>query len=344
MLDSRINFRFRWIDAKGNEIGFFSSKVGHFDGKYLQLDEKTIPVEQIVAAHSAEQFLFVSWLDPEKTAITESLKVISGSAADLRNAINVVISAIAAELDKKELSSKGLLHTHRSHVCKRCGSTNVLSKFPVSPQVYCNFCENLETVENPQKIKFPEYEYCICDKCGMYAKPEEFTLFYFYFLVYLYGWSYNKVRKCAGCMRSELLKLWVFNLPFVLGVPNAVIQTVRTLRSNVNGPFKGLDVANIKASKGRVDEAIKIYSEIQDNLDACAGIKYNLARGLAAKGDLDHAVSVFELALDDCANYLPAARWLVSLYTRAGSTDKLTELYSRFGTNETNEEASQGTE
>jgi len=146
-------------------------------------------------------------------------------------------------------------------------------------------------------------------------------------LVVIYGWWSNSTWRCPACMRGEAWKMLFGNLIFVLGVPVAITQLIRSYGSDqVLGKFKGLDTGNLKARRGNVNGALQHYEAIMDRVPYAAGIKYNLATALLASGDPEKAAQVYELALDDCSNYAPAYQQLRALYAQLGRKAELVEL------------------
>jgi tetratricopeptide (TPR) repeat protein len=166
----------------------------------------------------------------------------------------------------------------------------------------------------------------------MYSQPTKFTIFYFYFLLVVYGWWSKQTWRCKGCMRGEAWKMFFGNLLFVLGVPVAIVQLLRCYSGSVvGGVFRGLDAANLKARKGDVVGALTGYKAILERVPHSAGIKYNLALALLQQGDERRAAETFELALTDCVNYAPAYRVLSGLYAKLGDQARLKELQEMWG-------------
>ena len=101
------------------------------------------------------------------------------------------------------------------------------------------------------------------------------------------------------------------NLFGLLGLPLAITQLTRVYRDAVKkGPFQGLDEANRLLRRGKVEKALDRYWKIIDRHPVSAGVLYNVALGLLARGDQDHARQTLEMALENCANYLPAQQVL----------------------------------
>jgi len=201
-----------------------------------------------------------------------------------------------------------------------------------TPQLYCHYCDSLITIENRQMAPPNEHDFRLCDECGLYSKPRKFTVFYFYFLLVVYGWRYRTTWRCPACMRNDAWLMLLGNLPFVLGVPVAIVQLIRSYGGSVSSPaFAGLDSANIKVTKGDISGAVKKYSEIVQRIPFCAGVKYNLATGLLRQKDLEHAKQTLLLALEDCSNYTPAFNALCHCYEQTGDQAALQRLRKQWG-------------
>ena len=58
------DFKFKWVDDKGNETGVFSKK-GHFDGETLQLDDVELPVAAIAQAEVRDKYMIFQVMSGE---------------------------------------------------------------------------------------------------------------------------------------------------------------------------------------------------------------------------------------------------------------------------------------
>ncbi len=225
--------------------------------------------------------------------------------------------------------------------CPNCNAAIILTDMPDTPQIYCHFCDSLMTHNTSMAAK-DEREYCLCDACGMFSKPRRFTVFYFYFLFVVYGWSQNTTTRCPACMRGDAWKMLFGNLLFVLGVPVAIAQLIRSYGREVTGTFAGLNAANLKAQRQDLSGALQIYSEISDRVPHCAGIKFNLGMALLGAEKTEQAARAFEAALGDCGNYAPAYGALSYCYGELGETAKLEALNDQWGVEENDEHLSDG--
>ena len=330
-----MNFKFKWIDNNGQPQGFLSKK-GTFDGETLKLDDVELPVVVIVDVDFRTNFMFLSIAQVNAEPASCAFQVTSGKPEDIRAALGVARSAVWAELNRKSLEEKGEGHRFHSEKCRYCDATVDLTGHAPSPQVHCNFCHTISTLDEQRK---GEKEFRLCDECGMYSKPRLFTIFYFYFLLVVYGWRSRQTWRCPGCMRGEAWKMLFGNLIFVLGVPVAMVQLFRAYGgTDIGGLYSGLDSANIKARKGDLTGAIKDYRKILEKFPASAGVKFNTGLALLNQQNFEGAAKMFEASLADCSNYTPAARGLFACYDQLGWTEELADLKAEWGIEEQTDE------
>ncbi|NQU21970.1 MAG: tetratricopeptide repeat protein [Candidatus Nealsonbacteria bacterium] len=333
-------FRFRWVSDEGQETGFLG-KRGSFDGQTIVLDDTSIPVAAV--AELAIRKNIVTILVVTDEAEPSSILVSTSSAKRLKLAVDVARSSIWAEAHKDQLQKQRRSHVYRDQACPCCGATIILSDMPRTPQLYCQFCQSLVTL-NQAEAPAGEAALKLCDECGMFSSPRQFTIAYFYFLVVVYGWSDRKVWCCPACMRGHAWKMLFGNVLFVLLVPLAVAQLLRSYGGSMAGPFAGLDTANLKARKGDLRGALRIYQKITDRVPYCAGVKYNVGLALLQQDRTEQAAETFRLSLDDCSNYAPAAETLMYCYEQLGQSEQLDELKLIWGVEDEQEEESEGSE
>lgn len=325
-------FKFKWLDDKGNEQGFRSKKAS-FDGDTLLLDDTKIPVATITNVDYRAKKMVVAAATGDGQPASLLFSVTSGSPQKIKEALGLARSAAQARLHREELEKKGLGDTFYQVQCPHCQATIDLTGKQVTPQVSCEFCHSVGTLESDLAADGSngavpaERQYRLCDECSMYSKPRQFTIFYFYFLVVFYGFSSRTVWRCPACMRPEAWKMFFGNFLFVLGIPVALVQLFRSYGgSNIGSLYAGLDSANMKARKGNLPGAVKGYQAILAKRPTAAGVKYNIGLALLRQNDVQAAASMFEYTLNDCSNYTPAASALAGCYTQLGETEKLAEL------------------
>lgn len=326
LADNPLQFKFHWIDDNGNATGVFR-KRGSFDGETLRLDDVELPAGIITQVEVRDTRMILAALTESGEPAVLAIQLTQRDAQKLKLEIDISRSATWAEFHKERLQKQGRLAAFRDEECPNCGATLVLTDMPLTPQLYCQFCNTLSTTDAMVDPPTGERDLRICDECNMYSKPRKFTVFYFVFLVFVYYFSQRSTWRCPACMRGDAWKMLFGNLIFVIGVPVAITQLIRSYGSSVaGGPFKGLDAANLKARKGNLMGALEGYRAILDRVPHSAGVKYNLGRALLEQGETARAADTFQLALDDCTNYVPAYHLLTTCYEQLGETDKLAEL------------------
>lgn len=345
-------FKFRWVDANGNETGFFSSKKASFDGETLKLDDVEFPVDAILSMAVRDKYIAMV-LPPHAGEDGESdgqpqhftIAVYGTNAKTLKQMIDGARTDVFAEQERKDLQEKGLSSQYRDTKCPFCAATVSLSRLPETAQCYCQYCETLFTVgesafgESEGLSRKQERKHRICEECNMYSQPRKFTIFYFIFLLYFISWSHRPTWRCPGCMRWDAWKMLFGNIFGFIGIPVAIVQLFRSYASKTTpGPLRGLDDANILANKGKIDKALDRYDRLMDNVPVNAGLKYNIGSGLLTKGDIPSAETMFELSLDDCANYFPSVRGLMYCYASQEKDAELKQLQKLHGWDDVPEE------
>jgi len=325
-------FKYYRVDQDGNTTTTFAYK-GEFDGETLKLDNAEVPAEVIGEVETRGKYLFFSAVDEADEVVVLTLQITSGSAAKLRELLGRARSAKWAEAHEQEMIKQGQGHTFRKEICPHCDATINLTNMAVTPQVYCEFCHRVGTLTTAlESSQAGEKDYGLCDECGMYSQPRKFTMFYFYFLLVVYGWSSNETYRCPACMRGEAWKMLAGNFLFVLGVPFALLQLFRAYGgTDIGSLYGGLDKANLLARGKKFENAVEAYQAILKKTPLAAGVKYNIALAFLHNDDTEGASHMLEFVLKDCANYEPAAATLLHCYTSLNETEKLTALKELWG-------------
>lgn len=333
---SPLNFKFKFLDENGNEKGLFVYKKGSFDGTTLVLDDQSIAADQIFQLAVRDKFMSLVAVDGAGEAFQHTIAVYKTTAGELKTQLDISRSDAMARREHAELQASGEAHLQRAEICPHCSATLSLVAMPDTPQTYCTFCEKIYTRDAslgedalPRK---DEGKYQICEECGMYSTPQKFTVFYFYFLVVVYGWSSRTTWRCPGCMRGDAWKMLFGNVFGLIGIPVAMTQLYRCYFSQggASGKLKGLDTANVMANKGKVEAALGRYETLMENVPVNAGVKFNIGSGLMAKGDFEHAVPMFQMALEDCGNYWPAVQRMAYCFSEQGKEGELNALRKQY--------------
>ncbi|HYW80160.1 MAG TPA: tetratricopeptide repeat protein [Thermoguttaceae bacterium] len=339
-----MKFKIYFVNDEG-QAASFRAKRGSLEGDILTLDDTIIPVAAIVEVDVRSQYLVLSVMTEDEQPV--SLVISTGKAKRLKAELGRLRSAVWAKMHRERLESKGLGHTFRQEDCPACGAVLDLTGMESSPQMSCNFCHTISTIpaanmQAGDTDAQTEHGYRLCDECGMYSRPRQFTIFYFYFLVVLYGWRSRITWRCPGCMRGEAWKMLFGNMIFVLGVPTALIQLFRAYGgTDVGGLFPGLDRANLQAKQGDLSGAIGSYQEMLGRRPVAAGVKFNIGLAFLKQERYEDAAKMFEFALADCANYQPAAAALATCYETLAETDKLAALKLKWEGDDEDQESEQ---
>jgi hypothetical protein len=329
--DEPLTFKFQFTNPQGQPTSMFS-KSGRFDGAVLTLDKQPYAAETLLEIAQRENRMAITALTSPTEATSMLLSFGSKKVATrVKEALDIVRSRHWAEKHRQELTTRGRGGAYRDAECGQCGAAIVLSDMPVTPQVFCPYCDTLATVDGNGDAPPNEAEFRVCDSCHLFSKPQKFTVMYVWFLLVVYGWWTQEKWCCRGCMRGEAWKMVFGNLPFVIGFPFALVQLVRSYSGSlVGGAFRELDTGNVRAKRGDVAGALTHYRAILERVPHSAGVKFNLGQGLLKQGEFAHAAKSFEAALADCANYAPAYGQLRQLYAHLGETQKLKTLNAQW--------------
>ncbi len=326
-----ITFEFRYLNDNGQETGFMA-KRGSFDGETLRLGKEDIAIIAVLRADKRFDRIILTLLLDTGATTHAAFAVKSKNLWELLQALNKETSARWALLRQEQLDKEGAGQRLRTRLCPYCESTVDLTGFADTPQMYCNYCDTIATVGGTPPKNEPAH--ALCDSCGYFSRPREFSTFYFYFLPFIYGFRQGKRYVCPGCMRGEAWKMFFLNLPFVLGAPFALIQLCRVYFSDRMGgksSFAGLDSANVQARKGNLEPAIRSYVEICKNVADYSGVRYNAGLALLAKGDFANATTQFENALALCCNHAPSYNKACACLERSGQAERLIDLRKSWG-------------
>lgn len=308
-MDKRlIKFVFRELYLN-DELVQLERGQGWHDGDRLAIGDLEIPDRDIRYFRNSGNELHVGWDDVDQGPRVASM-IMDADSSEIVAAINYSLSRREFDQRLEQAAEQGLGTRCRDSVCPHCSARIFsLDTYPWSPQVYCKWCDSLCTMTDkslPSLDKLNENEYRTCPRCQMYSRPREFTIGYFWFIIFHAGVTHRTVQCCNDCMKPETWKMVFGNLPGLLGMPLAITQWLRVRRDSIKaGPFQGLDEANRLLKRGKVEHALDKYWKIVERHPVSAGVLYNVAKGLLAQDDRQHALETLELALEYCPNYPP---------------------------------------
>lgn len=289
--------------------------TGSHDPEHLTLGKWQIADRDIRSISVVEEQTRLEFVDEESRVHKVVLRVLP-DPDPLTRAINYGLSRRQYAERLEQVATRHQGHLTRQADCPWCEARLLVMDGGEgwSPQVWCEYCDSLFTIDPVEGLGDTERDYRICPECLMYSRPRRFSEAYFYFLIIHAGVHHTTTRCCSGCMRPRAWRMVLGNLPGLLGLPFAMTQLVRVYRDSTGpGPLRGLDSANRMLRRGRTTRALARYSAIMERHPVSAGVLYNVALGLVAGGDPDNARRTLQLALENCPNYRPAREKLEAL-------------------------------
>ncbi|QDT64980.1 tetratricopeptide repeat protein [Calycomorphotria hydatis] len=320
------HFKFQFLNDNGHPESFFRKK-GRLEDEVLHLDDAEVPAAVITGLEVRDEYMGLVFLTNDGGQSGIQLKFPNAKVANRVKLLTDICRSHAwAKHHREQLEAKGRAADVRIENCNKCGAALILSDLPETPQQYCHYCATLVTLDPEVPVK-EEDSLRLCDDCGYFSKPSRFTIFYFYFLVFFYGWWSKNKWCCAGCRRGDAWKMFFGNFLFILGLPYAIYSLIKAYGiGNLTGNFRGLDSANVLARSGKFEKAIEKYRTVLERVPISAGIKYNIGLALLKQNNHEQAAKAFELSLADCGNYSPSYGALCGCYEQIGEEEKLADL------------------
>lgn len=316
---SRLDFKFRFV--RGGEATGFGERKGSADEQGLTLNDWRVPFESIgLTVNRGKRFVFTvnaAGLDEKLVKnIQEGVLVIEVSkinANDLKQFTDRRLSTLRVTEKRRQLNNEGKADAVRFVPCPRCQSTIDLCEKPKTPHIYCPFCDGVFLLSGKDSVSgtlVPEVQGAQatqCEDCGFFGRVKEYTEFYFYFLLVVYGYRYKKRPLCDTCADRLFWKNFLINLLFVIGTPFAFGLKAKSMKGR-SAQWKTLAKANALGKRGKTSEAMPLYESLFTQWPEHPGLIFNQAMARAAAGELPAATEACRRSLVSCANYEPAAR------------------------------------
>ncbi len=311
-------FKFQFM-AKERALGLFAQK-GSAQQDSLVLQDERIPYQALQSAVSRDDLLILG-LSPSaqlsdklrKNLVGNQFLVLKTSGAkpiQIKRPINLYLSATQAEAHRQSLARAGRENQYQTVNCPHCGSTVDLSERDATAYLYCQYCDSIFR-RNSEMVSDGD-SYGICDECHLFGRLQGRTLFYFYFLVVVYGYSVRRRFVCDTCAIRLAKRALLINLIFLLGVPSAIYLWVKA--ASGHAPDWGeLTKANDLARQGKYAQADEIYQRLLSHYPDHPGLLFNQGFGHLQGKDMLGAQNFLGRSLRACNTYLPAEQLLHAL-------------------------------
>jgi len=304
------------------------TKNGSVSDTIITLDGEPIPYQNIVETSSRDNRFVLSLradtkLGPKSTKRLQNnhylvIEVTKAKADELKKHVDHFGSAIWAKAHHQQLINEGKENLFETLICPHCKATIDISGFERTSYVYCPYCGSV--VNHHMKVISNGDTYSICDECQMYDRVRGYTVFYFYFLLVVYGWSMKRRFVCDTCATSIAQRALLTNLIFLLGVPSSIYMWVKA-QSGREPYFQDLAKANKLARKGNFKDADEIYDKLFSLYPDHPGLMMNKGLGHLHGKDGSSGVNFLTRSLKACANYFPSIR-LIQQMQRASQAKK----------------------
>ena len=322
---AELPFKFRFL--KNGQAAGFTAWKGTATAEALTLGDDEIAYSRIVDRAVSDDRLVLGISDAG--SLTEGTAkfllpggllplVVYGPIGPLLEIIDRQSSQAQCEEHRRQLAAAGNESQFHAVDCPQCGATIDLSELPETRYVHCRYCDSI--FEEAGELVTSVKDYRLCEGCHMFGRVRGYTEFYFYFLVFVYGYSSSRKHVCDGCAHGLFVKTLLANFLFVLGVPSAVAIKVRSL-SGRDPRLKKLSDANQLALAGRFDQSTPLYREMHQAMQGHPGLLYNEAMGYFQSNRTEEGIKMLNGALQTCGNYGPVLRVLAELQQQAEAVE-----------------------
>ncbi|MBD2463784.1 tetratricopeptide repeat protein [Oscillatoria sp. FACHB-1407] len=312
-----LSFKFHFV-TNGRAQGF--AKKGSANNDSIILGKDVLKYDDIIDTTTRDQRIVLVLASTVNLAPNLSKSLAGGSslvlevngskARELERQIDRITSQKAIANRKHNLLQLGQGDLLRAVSCPECEAAVDLTDFERTSHIYCRFCESIFKENQPTLTKGDTYR--ICDECGMFDRVKGYTEFYFYFLIFIYGFSYKRRYMCDHCAHNLFVKMFWINLIFLLGIPFALYVKFKSMTGR-SPELQQLSRANALAKKGQYQKAESIYQQLYQHHLEHPGLLLNEGIAHLNGKDGEGALHCWRRSLQSCANYHPTLRLLYSL-------------------------------
>ena len=313
--NSELTFKFRYV-INAHAQGIFAKK-GIVNEQEILLDKERLIYDDIADSTTRDRRIVLTLSPSASLSKKVSEKVIENSylVLEIYNAkpleierfVDRISSKKEVEQKQRQLIAAGQGNLFRSAVCPHCEATIDLSDLNRSSYIYCRFCETVFRETQTAITRGDNYR--VCDECQMFDRVKGYTEFYFYFLLVVYGYSYQRRHLCDNCAGNLFVKMLLVNFIFLLGIIPSLCVKIKSMMGR-DPELKQLARANALARKGKYEKAAGFYEQLHQSYTEHPGLLMNQGIGHLKGNDLAGASTYFKRSLTACSNYLPTLRLL----------------------------------
>lgn len=318
-----IKFRFQYVNQSGNAMGW-GAKQGSLTEDAIQLKKSELSYKAILDSTCRDRRMVLT-LDPlevgdaevSKHIINKNILVLEITQAkpiDLERVIDRISSRYIAERHGEQLEREGKGSEFRVVTCPHCGATVDVSLLNQTPFVYCRYCESI--FQEHGNLKTIGEQYRLCDECGWFDRVQGYTEFYFYFLLVIYGFRWQRRHLCDTCVNRLFWKMLIINFIFILGIFPTIWLKIQSLKGR-DKDLQELAKANSLGKRGKSQEADAIYSHLLDRYPHHPGLLLSQGFAHLKSQDASGAWNFLQKSLQGCSNYAPTVRTMNRLQDAA---------------------------
>jgi Zn-finger nucleic acid-binding protein len=323
-----INFRFQYVNQSGNAMGWGAKKASLTE-ETIQLKDSSLSYKAILDSTCRDRRMVLT-LDPlevrdpevSQHIINKNLLILDITQAkpiDLERVIDRISSRYIAERHGEQLEREGKGREFRVVTCPHCDATVDVSLLNQTPYVYCRYCETI--FQERGNLKTIGEQYRLCDECGWFDRVQGYTEFYFYFLLVIYGFRWQRRHLCDTCVNGLFWKMLAINFIFILGIFPTIWLKIQSLKGR-DRDLKELAKANSLGKRGKYQEAEAIYTRLFERYPHHPGLLLSQGFGHLKGQDGTGAWHKFQKSLQGCSNYAPTVRTMNRIQAAASQSSQ----------------------
>jgi tetratricopeptide (TPR) repeat protein len=227
---------------------------------------------------------------------------VRGFAEEVQSIINRRISTAKANDLKRTMTTEEIKRNFKKQNCPHCDAAINLTYVPITPYIYCEYCETI--FDYYGNLLPGGNTYRICPEIGLYDRVAHYVSQTFYVQQKKVYADYRHFICSDTYMHLLFEKNFLKNLLFIFGAITNGYHKIRSLVGR-NPNYPELVKANLHAQRGEAHEAERIYLSLLSITKNHPGIYFNIGMAFLNAGGIDLALPYFKKSLECCANYSP---------------------------------------